>query len=103
MCIRDRTDNVKKDFEKALEYIKNSSSTGLEMTNKHKLLFYALFKQATDGQCTGPSPSRLKVVEKAKYDAWKGLGSISKEEAMKRYIAELTLIQPNWKVPTPKL
>ena len=43
------------------------------------------------------------MVERAKWDAWKTLGNISKEEAMKRYIDTLTKSSPNWEKPTPKL
>jgi len=44
----------------------------------------------------------LKVVERAKYDAWKALGNMSKEDAMKGYVEVLTKGYPNWNV-SPKL
>lgn len=40
-------------------------------TNEQKLKFYAFFRQANDGPCTGKPPSRLNVVAKVKYDYWK--------------------------------
>ncbi len=58
--------------------------------------FYALFKQATEGENKTKAPSRLKVVEKYKWDAWKKLGKMSKEEAMKKYVERLTKINPKW-------
>jgi len=42
-------------------------------------------------------------VERAKWDAWKKLGDITKEEAMNKYISELTKSAPNWEKPTAKL
>lgn len=51
----------------------------------------------------GKAPSRLKVVERAKYDAWKELGSMTKEEARKTYVQELTKAWPQWTTPKPKL
>lgn len=53
------------------------------------LRFYSYFKQATQGPCTGSRPAFWDVVGRAKYDAWKKLGDISKEEAMARYVDEL--------------
>lgn len=50
-----------------------------------------------------PAPSRLRIVERAKWEAWKNLGNISKEEAMSKYIEELSKTAPNWEKPTPKL
>ena len=51
----------------------------------------------------GSAPSKLKVVERAKYDAWKELGNLSKDDAMKKYADDLTKIVPNWDKPKPKL
>ncbi|XP_039983057.1 enoyl-CoA delta isomerase 2, mitochondrial, partial [Xiphias gladius] len=53
--------------------------------NEVKLQIYALFKQATQGACNTPKPGMLDFVNKAKWDAWKSLGSISQEEARLRY------------------
>ncbi|KAL1501195.1 hypothetical protein ABEB36_006570 [Hypothenemus hampei] len=56
------------------------------------LRFYAYFKQATLGPCTGSRPAFWDVVGRAKYDAWKQLGDMSKSEAMKKYVDELHAI-----------
>lgn len=53
--------------------------------NRVKLQIYALFKQATQGPCTTSSPGMLDFVNRAKWDAWKALGSISQEEARQQY------------------
>lgn len=49
-------------------------------------MFYSLFKQISEGENKTKAPSKLKIVEKYKWDAWKKLGKMSKEEAMKKYI-----------------
>ncbi|XP_030624598.1 enoyl-CoA delta isomerase 2 isoform X2 [Chanos chanos] len=54
--------------------------------NEVKLKIYALFKQATQGPCNTPKPGMLDFVNKAKWDAWKSLGSVSQEEARKQYV-----------------
>jgi len=58
----------------------------------------------------GPAPSKLNVAAKAKYDFWKKLGEMSKEEAMKGYIDLVTELYPGWEefykdksLPEPKL
>ena len=55
-----------------------------------KLVLYGLYKQACLGNRPDSSilkvPSRLHVVERAKYDAWGKCINMSKEEAMIRYI-----------------
>ncbi len=36
------------------------------------------------------------MVDRMKWDAWNALGSLSKEEALQRYLAALTKIAPDW-------
>ena len=79
-------------FKNAVAFLQKSKD--LKFDNNQKLQFYALFKQATTGACTEKAPSKLKVVERAKYDAWKSLGSITKEQAMERYIKILETNAP---------
>ncbi|CAB1340735.1 unnamed protein product [Coregonus sp. 'balchen'] len=54
--------------------------------NEAKLKIYALFKQATQGPCNTPKPGMLDFVGKAKWDAWKSLGSGSQEDARQQYV-----------------
>ncbi|XP_029935070.1 enoyl-CoA delta isomerase 2 isoform X1 [Myripristis murdjan] len=53
--------------------------------NEAKLKIYALFKQATQGPCNTPKPGMLDFVNKAKWDSWKSLGSLSQEDARQQY------------------
>lgn len=55
--------------------------------NLAKLKLYALYKQATVGDCTGSRPGMLDFVGRAKYDAWKELSGMSLDEAKEKYIA----------------
>ncbi|XP_029612035.1 enoyl-CoA delta isomerase 2, mitochondrial [Salmo trutta] len=54
--------------------------------NEAKLKIYALFKQATQGPCNTPKPGMLDFIGKAKWDAWKSLGSVSQEDARQQYV-----------------
>lgn len=81
----------------ALSYVANPNSPPLVSTNQQKLDFYALFKQATEGAPKGSPPSRLKVVERAKYMAWKAQAHLNKEEAARAYVQLLTKVAPHWR------
>ncbi|ETV67945.1 hypothetical protein, variant 2 [Aphanomyces astaci] len=53
--------------------------------NAIKLQMYALYKQATDGPNTQPKPGMFDFVGKAKWEAWTSLGTLSHDDAKKRY------------------
>ncbi|XP_075128280.1 enoyl-CoA delta isomerase 2 [Leptodactylus fuscus] len=71
------------DFEKAQNDLKTLKK---DPGNEVKLKLYALFKQATQGSCNTPKPGMLDFVNKAKWDAWKSLGSLSTDEARNSYV-----------------
>lgn len=48
---------------------------------------YALYKQGTVGDVTGSRPGMLKLVERAKYDAWAGKKGMSQADAQAKYVA----------------
>lgn len=54
--------------------------------NEVKLQLYALFKQASTGQCNTPKPGMMDFVGKAKHEAWSKLGSMSQDEARTKYV-----------------
>ncbi|XP_029656116.2 enoyl-CoA delta isomerase 2 isoform X1 [Octopus sinensis] len=54
--------------------------------NMAKLQLYALFKQASIGDCNAKKPSMVDFVGKAKYDAWNKLKGMSQDEAQLNYI-----------------
>lgn len=70
-----------KQFASALSLVSTPSKDAPKLSNNDKLAFYALFKQATIGKCNTAQPSRMKMVERAKWDAWNKLGAMTQTEA----------------------
>lgn len=71
-------------FKKATQAM--DAYTGPALSNDQKLKAYGLFKQADKGPCTTDRPGLFDPVGRAKYDAWAGLGDMSKEKAMELYV-----------------
>lgn len=71
------------------ECVANSKKLKEDPGNEAKLKLYGLFKQATEGKNTTKKPGVMDVVGKFKWGAWNSLGDMSKEDAMKEYIAEI--------------
>jgi len=89
---------LRRKFQLAVEYSKSPEAKkngGLDTSTQ--LSFYSLFKQATEGACTGPRPSMVKFVERTKYDMWKELGDMNSADAMIEYLKEMDKAQPDWK------
>jgi len=88
-------------FKAALAYVQGEStdktSNRVQLSNETKLQFYALFKQVTKGKCTEKPPSRLQVVNRAKWAAWNDLGNMSKEDAIRTYVDTLLKSDPNFR------
>ncbi len=74
---------ISEDFTKAQKDIKSLSS----LDNTHLLNLYSLYKQSTKGDVKGDRPGMLDMKGRAKYDAWTKTKGLSKEEAMKEYVA----------------
>jgi diazepam-binding inhibitor (GABA receptor modulator, acyl-CoA-binding protein) len=55
--------------------------------NATLLRLYALFKQGTAGDATGKRPGMFDIAGRAKFDAWSEVRGMSREEAMRSYIA----------------
>jgi acyl-CoA-binding protein len=49
----------------------------LDLDAAERLLLYALFRQATDGSCSGPRPSVFDPIESAKHMSWGRLEGMS--------------------------
>lgn len=79
--------SLEEKFNAAVHIIRSLPSEGsFQPSNDTKLIFYSHFKQATEGQCTGSRPSFWDLIGKAKFDAWHSLGSMTKDEAMEKYV-----------------
>lgn len=80
--------DLKAQFDEAVNYIQNAEGD-FKPSNDLKLEFYALYKQATEGDIRGKRPGMMDFVGRAKYDAWEKVQGMSSEEAMQKYIERL--------------
>ncbi len=78
--------STKEEFQQASIDIKSLSS---KPSNEDLLALYALFKQGNQGQVTGSRPGMMNLVGRAKYDAWKALGTMPEADAQLKYIAKV--------------
>jgi len=56
-------------------------------SNDQLLELYGLYKQATEGDVSGPRPGLLDLKGRAKFDAWAGKKGTSKDDATRKYVA----------------
>jgi len=73
-----------KKFEEAQQRVKQLAK---RPDNATLLELYALFKQGKEGDVSGSRPSRLKLKERAKYDAWAAKQGMSQDDARDAYCA----------------
>ncbi len=73
-------------FEEMVKAVRDAT-IDFQPTNNQKLKLYAFYKQATEGDVQGDSPSIINMVERAKWSAWNAIKGKSTEEAMKGYLA----------------
>ncbi|ORY34311.1 long-chain fatty acid transporter [Naematelia encephala] len=79
--------NVQAQFDKAVAIVKALPPDGpVKPSQDEQLAFYAHFKQANEGDCTGTRPGAFDFKGKYKYDAWKKLEGTSKEDAKVKYV-----------------
>eukprot|EP00658_Telonema_sp_P-2_P006490 TRINITY_DN12457_c0_g1_i7.p1 TRINITY_DN12457_c0_g1~~TRINITY_DN12457_c0_g1_i7.p1 ORF type:complete len:233 (-),score=72.39 TRINITY_DN12457_c0_g1_i7:104-802(-) len=57
---------------------------------------YGLYKQATVGAVQIEEPSKLHMVEHAKWTAWNGNSSLSMDEAKGAYVSYISFLHPGW-------
>ncbi|CAN0152875.1 unnamed protein product [Bubo scandiacus] len=74
------------EFQKAAEEVKQLKS---QPTDQEMLDVYSHYKQATVGDVNTDRPGMLDFKGKAKWDAWNALKGMSKEDAMKAYVAKV--------------
>ncbi len=75
--------DLKAKFDKASEDIKQLKE---RPDNDMLLKLYALYKQGSDGDVTGPKPGFFDFVGTAKYEAWAKLKGTKSEDAMQKYV-----------------
>lgn len=54
--------------------------------NDTLLRLYALYKQGSEGDVSGPKPGFFDFVGTAKYEAWAKLKGTAQDEAMQKYV-----------------
>ncbi|XP_075483110.1 uncharacterized protein LOC142523262 isoform X2 [Primulina tabacum] len=89
---------LEKTFGKAVFFV-NSKNNADHVNGDVKLQLHGLQRIALEGVCYGSQPMALKVSARAKWNAWKKLGNMSRETAMEKYINILSEQVPEWKVP----
>jgi acyl-CoA-binding protein len=75
--------DLKSKFEQAAEDVKKLDE---RPDNDTLLKLYALFKQGSSGDVSGPKPGFFDFVGTAKYEAWAKLKGMHADEAMQRYL-----------------
>ncbi|XP_068662383.1 acyl-CoA-binding domain-containing protein 1-like isoform X2 [Aristolochia californica] len=85
-------------FSAATAFVATAASDRLsqKVSSDIQLQLYGLYKVATEGPCSVPQPSALKISARAKWNAWQRLGAMPAEEAMQKYIALVTELYPTW-------
>ncbi|KAL1138264.1 hypothetical protein AAG570_009953, partial [Ranatra chinensis] len=74
---------IAKDFNKAVEDVKNLESTPKD---DELLEIYALFKQATVGDINTAKPGMFDFKGKAKWEAWNGKKGVAQDAAKEEYV-----------------
>lgn len=77
------TTNLSADFQQATADVKRLPA---RPGNDTLLKLYALYKQATTGDVSGPKPGFFDFVSTAKYEAWSGLRGMQPAEAQQKYV-----------------
>ncbi|KAK7410732.1 hypothetical protein VNO78_01758 [Psophocarpus tetragonolobus] len=85
-------------FSAATAFVAAASADRLsqKVSSDVQLQLYGLYKIATEGPCSTPQPSPLKMTARAKWQAWQKLGAMPPEDAMQKYIDIVTEIYPTW-------
>lgn len=82
-------------FNKAASYLQTLASS---LPQDKLLHFYARYKQATEGPCNIPKPGFFDFKGKQKWEAWKDVGDMSKNDAMKEYVSAMRETDPEWEL-----
>ncbi|KAJ1364283.1 Acyl-CoA-binding protein 3, variant 2 [Parelaphostrongylus tenuis] len=77
-------------FDAAVTIIQKLPKEGpVSTSNEQKLQFYSLYKQATIGDVNTERPGIFSIIERRKWDAWKAVEGLNRDEAKRRYIKVL--------------
>lgn len=83
-------------FQLALKYAAEGPPLP-NLSDADRILLEALQQQATVGECNRPRPGMWdSAEEKAKYEAWRKLGSMPRAEAMHLYVQAIEVFDEHW-------
>ncbi|RLN95043.1 hypothetical protein BBJ28_00023787 [Nothophytophthora sp. Chile5] len=94
------------EFQRSADELKAAGLEGrVSVSDAQKLTLYALYKQATVGDCRSPAPSAFRPVEKAKWYAppgtsWQGVQGMEATTAKRRYVLQVLELLPSFRMPT---
>ena len=75
--------DLKTEFEQAA---KDVMALAERPDNDALLRLYALYKQGSEGDVSGPKPGFFDFVGTAKYEAWAKLKGTAQDDAMRKYV-----------------
>jgi len=75
--------DLKAQFQKAAKDVMDLAE---RPDNDTMLRLYALYKQGSEGDVSGPKPGFFDFVGTAKYEAWAKLKGTAQEQAMQHYV-----------------
>ncbi|KAE9030472.1 hypothetical protein PR003_g10122 [Phytophthora rubi] len=89
------------DFAGAVLFVESYQGSHRILTQENsspKKDFYAFYQQATVGPCpTTAPPAGLSKLELSKWEKWRNLGNMTRQEAMKRYTTALDNLVDDWR------
>uniref|UniRef100_H2TMK9 Acyl-CoA-binding domain-containing protein 6 n=1 Tax=Takifugu rubripes TaxID=31033 RepID=H2TMK9_TAKRU len=93
MEMGDRVDGeeLEREFESAADRLRDLVQTA---SREQLLYLYARYKQAKVGKCNTPKPGFFDFEGQKKWQAWKELGDMEAEQAMREYIACINVLDP---------
>jgi diazepam-binding inhibitor (GABA receptor modulating acyl-CoA-binding protein) len=91
--------SISADFEAAQARVKALKSTP---SPEELLELYGLFKQATQGDATGPRPGMLDFKARAKFDAWDKRKGLTRDAAQKAYVELVAMLEARYGLRLPE-
>ncbi|GAA5977910.1 hypothetical protein JCM5350_006263 [Sporobolomyces pararoseus] len=93
---------IHKRFERAVDIIQSLPKSGPIQTGyDDKLLLYAVYKQATEGNIKTSRPGMFDVLGRAKWDAWNKRKDLNQLDAERMYVETLIRILKGYSDRTP--
>ncbi|XP_050385755.1 acyl-CoA-binding domain-containing protein 1 isoform X2 [Argentina anserina] len=83
-------------FSAATAFVAAAAAERTKVSAEKQLQLYGLYKIATEGPCSAPQPSALKMTARAKWQAWQKLGAMPPEDAMEKYLDIVSELYPTW-------